>query len=90
MNVSGGGVTQTIISGLELLTLYSVEVAAVNSAGVGLYSDGITAETQDSKILLFKFVANISVIIQNICHIRRRVPQSKWSKYPQPWLCGDQ
>ena len=43
VNVSGGGATQTII-GLEFLTLYSVEVAAVNSAGVGLYSDGITAK----------------------------------------------
>ena len=36
--VSGGDVSQTTISGLEPSMIYSIEVAAVNSAGVGLYS----------------------------------------------------
>ena len=39
--VSGGGTTQTTISGLTPSTTYSIEVAAVNSAGVGVYSERI-------------------------------------------------
>ena len=38
MNVSGGNASQTTISGLEPSKTYSIQVAAVNSAGVGLYS----------------------------------------------------
>ena len=38
-SVSGGGATTRLISGLESSTIYSVEVAAVNSAGTGVYSD---------------------------------------------------
>ena len=46
MSVSGGGATQTTISGLESSTTYSIEVAAVNSAGTGDYSTpSIVAET---------------------------------------------
>ena len=43
---SGGMYT---ISGLSAATVYTVEVAAVNSAGTGVYSDPITAETLQSK-----------------------------------------
>ena len=43
---SGGMYT---ISGLSAATMYTVEVAAVNSAGTGVYSDPITAETLQSK-----------------------------------------
>ena len=43
---SGGMYT---ISGLSTATEYTVEVAAVNSAGTGVYSDPITAETLQSK-----------------------------------------
>ena len=39
MSVSGGGATTRLISGLESSTIYSVEVAAVNSAGIGVHSD---------------------------------------------------
>ena len=38
MSVSGGGATMTTVSGLESSTTYSIEVAAVNSAGIGEYS----------------------------------------------------
>ena len=38
VSVSGGGATMTTISGLESSTTYSIEVAAVNSAGTGVYS----------------------------------------------------
>ena len=45
MSVSGDGATMTTISGLESLTSYSIEVAAVNSAGTGDYSSAVIAET---------------------------------------------
>ena len=45
MHVSGGRVTRTTISELESLTSYSVEVAAVNSAGTGVYSSAVIAKT---------------------------------------------
>ena len=59
--VAGSGSTQNIrtegdrteISGLEISTNYSIEVAAVNSVGVGEYSDPITVLTQ-SKFCRFQ------------------------------------
>ena len=41
MTVSGGGVMLTTISGLMPSTTYSIEVAAVNNAGTGMYSDAV-------------------------------------------------
>ena len=41
VSVSGGGSTQTIIFGLIPSTNYSIEVAAVNSVGTGVYSNVI-------------------------------------------------
>ena len=38
-SVSGGATTEATISGLEPATNYSIEVAAVNSADTGVYSD---------------------------------------------------
>ena len=48
VSVSGGGATQTTISGLTPSTTYSIEVAAVNNAGIGEYSDPYIIRT-DSK-----------------------------------------
>ena len=46
MSVSGGSATEATITNLTLSTNYSIQVAAVNSAGTGVYSDPpITAET---------------------------------------------
>ena len=45
---SSGGMH--VISGLSAATVYEVEVAAVNSAGIGVYSDPI--ETLQSKYML--------------------------------------
>ena len=42
---SGGMYT---ISGLSAATVYTVEVAAVNSVGTGVYSDPISAKTLQS------------------------------------------
>ena len=44
--VSGGGATQTTISRLTASTEYSIQVAAVNSAGTGVYSNAIMQLTQ--------------------------------------------
>ena len=41
----GGDARQATISGLESSTEYSVQVAAVNSAGIGLFSSPITVMT---------------------------------------------
>ena len=38
VGVSGGGASHTTISGLRPARTYSIQVAAVNSAGSGLYS----------------------------------------------------
>ena len=44
MNVSGGDASEATISGLTPSTTYSIEVTAVNSAGIGAYSSpGISA-----------------------------------------------
>ena len=45
MDVPGDDVTETTIQNLMSSTTYSIEVAAVNSAGTGPYGDSITAET---------------------------------------------
>ena len=52
-SVSGGATTEATISGLTPSTNYSIEVAAVNSVGVGSYSNSITVET-DSESSLFQ------------------------------------
>ena len=47
-DVSGGDTRQTTISGLNPSTNYSIQVAAVNSAGIGVYSGPIIAITGKS------------------------------------------
>ena len=53
VSVSGGAVTEITISGLHSSTNYSFEVAAVNNAGIGMYSDPlvITTEGKDLDVL---------------------------------------
>ena len=46
---TGGMVT---ISGLSAATGYVVEVAAVTSAGTGVFSDPVTFQTPDSKSII--------------------------------------
>ena len=49
-DVSGGSVTEATISSLMPSTTYSIQVAAVNSAGIGVYSDPpVIIETLPSK-----------------------------------------
>ena len=47
MSISGVSAT---ISGLMGSTTYTIEVAAVNIAGVGVYSDPVTANTDSMEI----------------------------------------
>ena len=44
-NVSSGDIFETTLTDLISSTNYSIEVAAVNSAGVGVYSNAIFAKT---------------------------------------------
>ena len=44
-SVSGGATTEATISGLTPSTNYVIYIAAVNNAGIGVYSDPLTAET---------------------------------------------
>ena len=46
MNVSGVSTAVTTISSLMVSTTYEIEVAAVNSAGTGMFSPVILATTQ--------------------------------------------
>ena len=46
LNVTGGATTEVIITDLDPTTTYSIEVAAVNSAGAGVYSAVIYATTK--------------------------------------------
>ena len=47
--VSGEDTRQATVSGLEILTTYTIEVAAVNSAAIGVYSHITTCSTQPSE-----------------------------------------
>ena len=49
INISGGSVNNTTISNLLVSTTYEIEVAAVNSAGVGVFSPVILACTKPSE-----------------------------------------
>ena len=44
VSVSGGSTTHATIPGLTPNTSYVIDIAAVNSAGIGVYSDPLTVE----------------------------------------------
>ena len=56
MRVSGGSVTRATMSSLMSSTTYSIQVAAVNSAGTGVYSDLLIVQTESKCILLCIYV----------------------------------
>ena len=59
LNVSGSATTEATISELESAAYYSIEVAAVNSAGTGVYSAPLTALNSGE---LFRHHTNIHFI----------------------------
>ena len=50
LNVSGGTTTAFTLTGLSNSTTYSIDVAAVNNAGIGRYSDSIMVKTKGKVI----------------------------------------
>ena len=70
MSVSGGSVTEATISSLMSSTTYSIQVAAVNSAGTGVYSDLLIVQTESKFIIVFSIsISKTSrmVIVQPHC-----------------------
>ena len=69
VSVSGGAVTETTISGLDFATNYSIEVAAVNNAGIGVYSDTIVFTTKSkfldnlTQYIILSRILNTTIII---------------------------
>ena len=59
-SVSGGDTTETNITGLNPSTYYTIELAAVNSAGTGIYSSPITVLTLGERLMhvLYKNIKN--------------------------------
>ena len=50
VNVSGGAAMAFTLTGLSSSTTYSIDVAAVNNAGIGKYSDSIMVKTKGKVI----------------------------------------
>ena len=46
LGISGGATTEITIFGLDCAATYSIEVAAVNSAGTGVYSNAMSLITE--------------------------------------------
>ena len=51
ITVTEMGTTETTISNLMSFTNYSIQVAAVNNAGTGVYSESILAETSNDNLI---------------------------------------
>ena len=52
MNITGAGVTEATISNLMLSTNYSIQVAAVNNVGTGVFSNATIIRTvEQSKFI---------------------------------------
>ena len=64
MSVSG---SNTTISSLMSSTTYFIQVAAVNSAGTGVYSDAIDAKT-DGKLII-DIIIKINMQCEHACYI---------------------
>ena len=54
--VAGDATTETIITNLDPTTTYSIEVAAVNSVGTGVYSAIIYANTKGILIIIIYMI----------------------------------
>ena len=59
LNIPGGSVTEATISSLMPSTTYSIQVAAVNSAGIGVYSTSYSMETTGEQCVC-KFPPNFA------------------------------
>ena len=66
MPVSGGGMTEYTISGLTPSTEYTVSVAAVTTAGTGVYSDEKVQRTEGEHFPHCLFILNSVHAVDNI------------------------
>ena len=55
LNITGASVTEATISNLTLSTTYSIQVAAVNSAGTGVFSNATLVKTVEESQFLPSF-----------------------------------
>ena len=55
-SVSGGATNEATISGLESAAYYSLEVAAVNSAGIGVYNNTIIELTLGKRCYIHTYM----------------------------------
>ena len=78
-NVSGGVATQTIISGLTPSTNYSIEVAAVNNVGTGVYSNVIFQLTRGTSAQ-----KSVRVHIFTSLHLQFKPPSCQFSQHQPP------
>ena len=62
MSVSGGAATEACIANLTPSTTYSIEVAAVNSAGTGVYSVPLVVMTWVAGTIQYATYTNIQYI----------------------------
>ena len=49
VSISGGGATMRTITGLTTATSYTVKIAAVNSEGVGPFTDTLVVKTDQGE-----------------------------------------
>ena len=63
MPVDGAATTEATIDNLVSSTTYSVQVAAVNSEGTGVYSDPITATTKG--VHYIKVINSANIVLCN-------------------------
>ena len=53
LNITGASVTEATISNLTLSTTYSIQVAAVNGAGTGVFSNATLVKTVEGSQFLY-------------------------------------
>ena len=93
-SVLGSATTEATISGLTPSTSYVIDIAAVNSAGIGVYSDPLTVETsvegESIVCLLARNVYSISIAMVTCPKLTliRCFCQIPGSGSLQPQLCG--
>ena len=100
MNISGATTTEAIITGLTPSTLYTIQVATVNSGGIGEYTrNTISALTFGEyfpiyfimvyyKHTLFPFSDSSSDSSSDVCRVRNT--HNYISQLEQCWFSGQQ
>ena len=61
--VSGDSIVEAIISNLDPSTIYTIEVAAANSARTGVYSYPVIAETPQSEVYIIMLTLTSSTAL---------------------------